>query len=310
MEEKLKTLLLILVGLAMSFGLIMMSILKPTSEYSSIAVIETETPNKTTNENRNQIDPFVHIKEHDTPKTKYETKEFNYKKGIETPDQSMVRLTGNLVYIGIFQFIVFAIQAVFMWKTLGRMNKTEGENRIKDERGSRAYVHIRKQKIFGDEIFNRIINSKDPNQTFPIESPLTFEFRIRNYGNTPATKVHWFATVKIIDVNPLDESIFEIPRKTDEEIERDLKTNLISMAIMPPNDTEGYVQKLGLDGCLMEEDVNGIRNKKKAIFIYGRIDYTDVFNIKRETNFRYVYVKPDGYFSQRLSVCEKGNDIT
>jgi hypothetical protein len=59
---------------------------------------------------------------------------------------------------------------------------------------------------------------------------------------------------------------------------------------------------------LTYEQVTQLEERKLGIFVYGRIDYRDVFKNTRFTNFRYIMIGDGSEWA--LAATEEGNETT
>jgi hypothetical protein len=54
-----------------------------------------------------------------------------------------------------------------------------------------------------------------------------------------------------------------------------------------------------------------VKNGTAGVFVYGHMEYFDVFGIRRETHFRYMYgARAIANGSEDLVICEDGNRDT
>jgi|WetSurMetagenome_2_1015567.scaffolds.fasta_scaffold146597_1 hypothetical protein len=119
---------------------------------------------------------------------------------------------------------------------------------------------------------------------------------IKNAGSTPANRViHWGT----MDVSTLDrENTFAAPKK--------MVTSPTSYILPGGACTKG----LWLNRQLSEQEKTDIRAGSRAIYVYGAIEYVDVFKRKRRTEYRLKYSGspwPPLGNNAALSFCDTGN---
>jgi hypothetical protein len=118
---------------------------------------------------------------------------------------------------------------------------------------------------------------------------------LKNSGQTPAYEVRSWANINIIE--PINESRLEIPK--------------LSSALSNNNvGSNGMISKAVWFGrALTSGEIEDIEKGVKAIYLFGRIEYRDVFKKDRFTNFRLFY---SGKFPVKEGMnfyyCQKGNE--
>jgi hypothetical protein len=131
----------------------------------------------------------------------------------------------------------------------------------------------------------------------PNEGPLA-QLTIKNSGSTPAFKVMHWGNILVSDF-PLKISLPPIQKSK----------NAPSSAIPP----EGVNTKtIRIFQALTPDEVAGLRNGTKAIWIYGEINYRDAFRRKRTSRYRLFHNNQSGAIgvSNDLTWAEGGNEAT
>jgi hypothetical protein len=120
--------------------------------------------------------------------------------------------------------------------------------------------------------------------------------KIVNSGQTTAYNVVTWAALEVADNG--DESRLVVPKLTKE-----FPMNLGNSCAMPKTAV------LPQTRALTEAEIAGISSCKKSIYLYGRVEYEDVFRIKRFTNFRLYCNGPYPFpIAKELSFCQRGNE--
>jgi hypothetical protein len=122
-------------------------------------------------------------------------------------------------------------------------------------------------------------------------------FAFRNLGKTPATKTISWAQIKVIH-----------PAQEQQECIVPPLVN-VSVSIAAPGQLITKLMWFGRPLTTIE--IAEIQNHVRAIYLYGRIEYEDVFGAKQFTNFRLRY---SGQFPPPQNVlfnyCDSGNDAS
>jgi hypothetical protein len=136
-------------------------------------------------------------------------------------------------------------------------------------------------------------------RTLPDRGPIIIII-IRNFGHTPASDVVHFANVVFREF-PLTSSLPELDEIGNRQ--------LMSVFSMPPT---GGSTKNHVHPILTDEQVAQLRDATAAIYVYGKIIYTDTFGIERETHYRFRHNANTGIvgISGELTGTEQGNDST
>lgn len=125
------------------------------------------------------------------------------------------------------------------------------------------------------------------------EKPMV-ECTVRNFGQTPAYRVSYWAETKVLD------SMSDSFEPTQEEGgER---------TINPGRD--GFTVKSRMAEPLTEEEMSKIKLGTAAIYFYGAITYRDAFSRHRKTQFRYQHGGPRLFGTEDLALSPKGNRAT
>jgi hypothetical protein len=163
---------------------------------------------------------------------------------------------------------------------------TVGVMRSTSRRQLRAYTFPSSIVLFEGSIM------KPPQPAHENEPGVVIEFR--NCGQTPAYRLVSWAAIAVLE--PINEEKLVRP-----EIEERFSLTL------PTNGTS--TKALWLQRKLSEGEINDIRNHVRAIYVYGRIEYLDVYKKRRYSNFRMRYSGPfppePGHV---FSFCNEGNE--
>jgi hypothetical protein len=115
----------------------------------------------------------------------------------------------------------------------------------------------------------------------------------KNSGQTPAGNVISWAQMAVINVS--DEETLVVPALEN------VFANHLGAGV-------GGNKSLWFNRALLAEEIDAIFNGTKGIYLYGRIEYTDIFDQPRFSNFRVVYA---GRFpplpGSTFNVCKGGN---
>jgi hypothetical protein len=131
----------------------------------------------------------------------------------------------------------------------------------------------------------------------PLRNGIPFTaMSIVNFGATPAYRVVHWADLKVLD--PLHEDDLVIP-KIDE------KFSAVAGA-------GGRLLKNGWHRrALTEDEIKAVNEMRASIYLYGRVEYRDIYNRKWRTDYRLRY---DGPFPPPKDVifrhCQNGNSAT
>jgi hypothetical protein len=151
------------------------------------------------------------------------------------------------------------------------------------ERQLQAYLSIMKGRIWDVEI------GKKP----------TVKFRIGNAGQTPAYNL--WAEVSI------GYATFPLPRGTRIIVQLQPTEEMSHVTISPGMCVWHGV---GKPEPLAEVEFSEIANKRTAIYVFGKIRYTDAFGRGWLQNLRLMYTwRGLATGSKKLEVCEEGNEI-
>jgi hypothetical protein len=116
----------------------------------------------------------------------------------------------------------------------------------------------------------------------------------KNTGQTPAANVVSWAQIAVIE--PINEHTLVVP-----PLRNIFATHLGANA--------SGTKSLWFNRPLTPNEIGDVQAGARAICIYGRIEYRDIFEKKRWTNFRLAYSgpfpPPPGVI---FNVCDKGND--
>jgi hypothetical protein len=121
----------------------------------------------------------------------------------------------------------------------------------------------------------------------------TVECALRNFGQTPAYRVSYWAEAKLLD------SRADSFTPTQSGSER---------TVNPGRD--GFTIKARLAEPLSEEDMSKIKLGTASIYFYGAISYRDAFSRRRKTEFLYQHGGPGLFGTEDLAVAPAGNKST
>jgi hypothetical protein len=167
----------------------------------------------------------------------------------------------------------------------------------------RAYVFVQTGNILNvADPPNPIPKGEQPPpgaRTFPDRGPVIL-MAIRNSGNTPANKVvHWNNAV-----------IREFPLAALLPVREPMLPHLSSVFDVPPGGTitKNFVFPKPLD----DTELARLRDGTSAIYVYGEIEYIDIFGLPHTTRYRYRHNAYTGVIgvSGELTGSEEGNDAT
>jgi hypothetical protein len=307
---------------------------------------ERGTPQQPSNaETRGTEDRPVVVKVLPTEKTAAERSQEQRDRGEKSAsDRWMVRLTAILAIVGIGQGIVFAIQAIQLRRSVN-LTRTVANQQQQDMAASIAEASRAAKAMEGvanamsenvantRELLERqrqfaimqmrayifvqtgdILNVANPAQPIPEGQPLPkgaitrtdcgpiIIMTMRNAGNTPANNVV-HVTNAVFRKFPLTAPLpdfAEVPQDSD----------LMSVFSLPPGGigTKNWVFPVKLH----DQEVEQLRNATAAIYVYGRITYTDIFGVERVTNYRYRHNGHSGIVgvTGELTGTRQGNDFT
>jgi len=183
--------------------------------------------------------------------------------------------------IGIGTIIVYSLQFIALvatWWTMIRNGRRE----------LRAYVLPESAGILDGSTVN-------PPQPQRIDFPFA-AMLIKNGGRTPAYGVLSWWQIAVIPVKDEQNSLPVIPPM------REAYSNTLGGG-------GTFHKTLWMDRPLTQQEITDIQIGVRAIYIYGRIEYRDVFKKKRYTNFRLHYSgqwPPSG--NSFFGFSERGND--
>jgi hypothetical protein len=134
-----------------------------------------------------------------------------------------------------------------------------------------------------------------PPQPAKANIPGTFML-IKNYGRTPAYSVLSWMEIAVITV-------------VQENIALTVPASLAHQFPLTLGSGGSFSKALWFSRALTANEITDIANGTQAIYVYGRIEYTDAFRKKHFTNFRLRYT---GQFpplpSNILNFSERGNE--
>jgi hypothetical protein len=119
------------------------------------------------------------------------------------------------------------------------------------------------------------------------------ECAVRNFGQTPAHRVSYWAETKVLDsTDSFEPGQPEYGERT----------------VNPGRD--GFTIKSRLHDPLTEEDMSKVKLGTSAIYFYGAIAYRDAFGRSRKTQFRYQHGGARMFGTEDMVISPKGNRAT
>ena len=171
--------------------------------------------------------------------------------------------------------LILAIVAIFLWfATRDLVTGIEGFSKMQ----LRAYLGPSETFITGVAVGERPV----------------VESTIRNFGQTPAHRVTYWADARVLD--PMVDGFDRAPPEDG------------ARTINPGRD--GFTIKSRLAQPLTEEDMSKIKLGTSAIYFYGVITYRDAFWRSRKTQFRYQHGGARLVGTDDLAISPKGNKST
>jgi len=119
------------------------------------------------------------------------------------------------------------------------------------------------------------------------------ECAVRNFGQTPAHRVSYWAETKVLDSTDR----FESGKSEDGE-----------RTVNPGRD--GFTIKARHSEPLTEEEMSKIKLGTSAIYFYGAITYRDAFQRSRKTQFRYQHGGARVFGTEGMVISPQGNRAT
>jgi hypothetical protein len=175
---------------------------------------------------------------------------------IETGDAGRASLGDKIAIIA--SGIAFGQFLALFWTIL--------EMRWSSQRQLRAYLFLD-----GASLMDGRLLSSPKEELFNV--PLC-SMQFKNFGQTPAYRVIAWAKIGIAEVG--NDAELSVPKLS---------------YVRPSNvgSNGGFTKDISLGRPLTPEEIDDICNKRKAIYLYGRVEYTDAFNKKRFSNFKVGY---------------------
>jgi len=171
--------------------------------------------------------------------------------------------------------LILAIAAIFLWfATRDLITGIEGFSKMQ----LRAYLGPSESYITGVAVGERPV----------------VESTIRNFGQTPAHRVTYWADAKVLD--PMVDGFDRAP--PDDGVR----------TINPGRD--GFTIRSRLAEPLTEEEMTKIKLGTSAIYFYGVITYRDAFWRSRKTQFRFQHGGARVVGTNELAISPKGNKAT
>lgn len=262
------------------------------------------------------------------PKTEEETdRDARQEDEKSTADWWMVKLTGALVGVGILQLLVFGWQGWHLRDTVRTMKKIDQgqatnvmESIAQATRSAVAMENVsasmaqnaqtvtdmaKTQKRFWESQMRAYVLpdqcslwdglTLNPPQPHRADVPGVVLI-IKNSGLTPAYGVISWAQIEVIDVK--NENTLVAP-----PLQKVFPSTVAQHAT--------FNKSMWFTRALTPHELSDIQTGVRAVYVYGRIEYQDVFKESRYTNFRLRYIgiwpPPPGHI---LGFSESGNDAT
>jgi hypothetical protein len=135
--------------------------------------------------------------------------------------------------------------------------------------------------------------------TQPTEGKIKITVHFRNGGRTPAYQCVCIAGVKLVD--------FERELPSPELVAVVTDGHQPSRGDLRPGGSMAVVYETGLN----QEQLDGLTNGKKAIYVFGELTYLDIFKKPgRSTKFRFITGGHVGFRFGRLAIAAYGNETT
>jgi hypothetical protein len=180
------------------------------------------------------------------------------------------------IVLAIFTILLAVFTFLLWWTTRALVKSSE----LTAQRQLRAYLQVVKAQV---------VLRGDP----------VIQIEVHNSGQTPAYGI----------AVPSGVELSENPRKTDPALTNE---DADARAIVGGGETFS-IEISYTKGRLNRHEVQGIEEGRLGIYIWGIINYTDIFETKRFTRFSYVLtggVPSDGEDPMSLQICEKGNETS
>jgi hypothetical protein len=199
-----------------------------------------------------------------------------------------------LIGIGLLQLVVFSIQAYFLRGTIKEM-------RDGSERQVRAYVFVHDASIGNVAVPipppGMVVNPQHRGFAWlnkPDVGPI-IKMNVKNFGQTPAYEVTHYHWARVREY-PLTSELSN--KRTSSEITK--------LNIGPSSGTAKTITMPRLTA----DELAGLFDGTRAVYIYGEISYKDVFGAIRHTKYRMMHDNKSGPIgiSDVLVGCDDGND--
>jgi hypothetical protein len=194
---------------------------------------------------------------------------------------SQEHVYGEIIGVKYGEWLLFAATMRLWWATwrLVRSAETTAERQL------RAYVFADTVSIWDGTTLDK---PRPDRENFP-GIVLTW----KNTGQTPAGNVISWAQIAVID--PANENTLVVPPL------QKLFANHLGAGVTNN-------KSLWFDRALTPSEIADIRVGAKGIYVYGRIEYVDIFKRSRFSNFRTVYTGVYPPFAGAIfNVCQSGN---
>jgi len=283
---------LILVTAALVLQNLTPSALKSTKQQQHKTAV-TQQP--TSNEDRSTQDSPVFIKQLPPVQTQEETEQDAQDRiNKSANDRDLVWFTGILALVGFLQLLVFGYQAYWLKETVKAAFGQSADMKLSIEQAARSAAAMEKvaghleissatavesTKMFSErgEMQMRAYvcvqfgtagaQNKADGAKFGAQAVML------NLGATPAHKVGFRARTEILPIPLPEDFTFPLPKEN------------VGASVLGPHSPGVNITRF-VESFVPDADVSAIKNANgKALYIWGIIDYEDVFSKSRTTNF-------------------------
>ena len=175
--------------------------------------------------------------------------------------------------------------AYFTWRLWRATGKLVEDTEKSAQNQMRAYVGI--EAIELNDLQLRTEAYQIPNTTRGDGMPHKIDVEMRNFGATPANRVDFIATIWIkSDPLPKDSELDQILDTEKMRLEHDPRGFAPRHSIFPEQTAPMHIYMSDL--IAFREALLG---QRRNVFVFGRIDYSDIFDAKRTTRFCYYFDK-------------------
>ena len=184
-----------------------------------------------------------------------------------------------LTWATVFLALVTAALAGFTYLLWAATGKLVREAKATSQMQLRAYVGIKSCAVIAHEDEDRFIT----HWVYVVA---------HNHGQTPAKNIRYWLELKnasLALVGTLERS----------------QTDILTLGVIHPGDE--FTCRLNIFESLSDDEV--IRGRR-AMYAFGRFEYTDAFNNTWETNLRFQLSGKDRSETGEMNICNEGNEVT